>query len=263
MKRFVVAASLLCIAATAFAQGLYYEAKIEGAGSDRGQQMYMAPKKMKTVDVNTQGNSVMIVRLDKEVMWQLNPAKKTYSEITFAQLEQMVGKMGAKMDAAMAKMQKELEGLPPDQRKMVEEMMKGKMPGMGGGDAPVTVRNTGDRQTISGFPCVKYVAMRGDEQLMTLWTTRSVQGFEEFAKDWKEFGKRMAALAPRFGKEMADAYKDIEGMPIKTQAGGITTTVTKIERRSVPASEFEIPAGYTKTRSDFDEAMDQMEREEE
>ncbi len=263
MKRIVAAASLLCLAVTAFSQGLYYEAKIEGAGSERGQQMYMAPKKMKSIDLNTQGNSVMIVRLDKEVMWQLNPAKKTYSEVTFAQLEQMVGKMGAKMDDAMAKMQKELEGLPPEQRKVVEEMMKGKMPGMAAGGGTVTVRNTGERQTISGFPCVKYVAMRGDDQLMALWTTRSVQGFDEFAKDWKEFGKRMAALAPRFGKEMADAYKDIDGMPIKTQAGGITTTVTKIERRSIPASEFEIPAGYTKTRSDFEEAIEQMEREEE
>lgn len=263
MKRTVAAAVVLAFATTAFSQGLYYEAKVEGAGTNRGEQMYLVPKKLKIVNANTPGNSVMIVRLDKEVIWQVNPSQKTYAEITFAQLEEMAGKMGAKMNDAMAKMQKELEGLPPEQRKMVEEMMKGTMPGAASGGGSVTVRNTGERQTISGFPCIKYVATQGNDVLMTLWTTRSVQGFDEFAGDWKEFGKRMTALVPRFGKEMANAYKDIDGMPIKTQAGGITTTVTKIDRRSIPAAEFEIPAGYTKTRSDLEEAVDKMEREEE
>jgi hypothetical protein len=64
-------------------------------------------------------------------------------------------------------------------------------------------------------------------------------------KDMKEFGQRMAAQMPK-ASEMVAAMKKVEGFPIQTTIAGITTTVTKIEKKVIAASEFEIPAGYTK-----------------
>jgi hypothetical protein len=47
---------------------------------------------------------------------------------------------GGELDASMAKMQKELAALPPDQRKMVEEMMSKQGVGVGGAGKPITTR---------------------------------------------------------------------------------------------------------------------------
>jgi hypothetical protein len=33
---------------------------------------------------------------------------------------------------------------------------------------------------------------------------------------------------------------------METEAGSVKTVVTKVEPRAIPASEFEVPAGYTK-----------------
>jgi len=38
----------------------------------------------------------------------------------------------------------------------------------------------------------------------------------------------------------------IDGFPIQTDWGEMSTTVTKVEERSTPESEFAVPAGYTK-----------------
>ena len=68
-------------------------------------------------------------------------------------------------------------------------------------------------------------------------------------------------MAPQ-GPGMAEAYKNSDGFPIQTEMGhGMMTTVTKIERRSAPASEFEIPSGYTKVCGEMEDAMDKMDKE--
>jgi hypothetical protein len=64
-------------------------------------------------------------------------------------------------------------------------------------------------------------------------------------KDFEEFGQRMAAQMPKAG-EMVAAMTKVEGFPVQTTIAGITSTVTKVEKKVVAASEFEVPAGYKK-----------------
>jgi hypothetical protein len=84
--------------------------------------------------------------------------------------------------------------------------------------------------------------------------------------DWKEFAKRMSAMSSRFAKGIADAYKTVDGFPIQTTMkvmnNEVVTTVTKIEQRSTPAGEFEIPTGYKKVKSPLEDAMKEMDKEE-
>jgi hypothetical protein len=56
------------------------------------------------------------------------------------------------------------------------------------------------------------------------------------------------------GKGLADAFKKVEGVAIQTDMAGITTLVTKVEQQSTPASQFEVPAGYTKVDSPLKQA---------
>lgn len=261
----------LCVAVSAFAQGFYTQSRMEGGVmGERTSEMFAMPKKFKTVEQQnsagagaTAKGTVMIIRLDKEVLWTLDPTKRTYSETTFAELEGTMKKVGGKMDAAMEKMEKEMANMSEEQRKMVKQMMGNQMPGTQADTAPVRVVNAGERKTISGFACTKYVAKQGDDVIMTAWTTRDVRGFDEMRKDWEEFSRRWASMMPRFGKEMAESYRQIEGFPIQTvmtmMNNTVTTTVTRVERRSTPASEFEIPAGYTKVKSELDDTMEKMD----
>ena len=129
-----------------------------------------------------------------------------------------------------------------------KQMMGDKMPGQNA-DAPVEVTKTGEKKTISGYSCMQYRVKQKGKELLSVWTTQDVKGFESMGKEMKEFGSRLAALNPMNGKAMAEGMKKIEGFPIQTEFGGFTNTVTKIEQRTTPVSEFEVPAGYKKEKS--------------
>ncbi|HET6272967.1 MAG TPA: DUF4412 domain-containing protein, partial [Bacteroidota bacterium] len=61
-------------------------------------------------------------------------------------------------------------------------------------------------------------------------------------------------------KGLAEGMKKVDGFPIQTEMGqGITTLVTKVEKRSTPASEFTVPAGYKKVDSKMMEGMEEGE----
>jgi len=107
------------------------------------------------------------------------------------------------------------------------------------------VVKTGEKKTICGYSCVKYTMKENGKEVGSMWTTTGVSGYATMQKDMKEFGQRMAAQMPK-AKEMMEAFKKVDGFPVETTFAGITTTVTKIEKKAVAASEFEIPAGYKK-----------------
>ena len=236
------------IVAAAYGQGMYWEASRSGGMmGDKPEidKMYYMPGMFRTEVGNEEG--VMIIRLDKQVMYNIDVKKKTYSEMTFADLEKMSKKAGAKMDEAMSEMQKSLKDMPEEQRKMVEQMMKNKMPSKGGKAPKVEVTKSGEKRTISGYACTKYIVKEGDKDLISVWASKDVKGFDGMRKDMEGFQKRMSAMDPRGAEGMVAAMNAIDGFPIQTDLpGGMKQVVTKIERRSTRDDAFEIPAGYKK-----------------
>jgi len=241
---FAVLCLVLLFAGSALAQGLYWESTTSTSGGPMGDrtttaQNFAMPKMFKIVN----SPKVMILRMDQEKMYDVNTGTKTYSEMTFAEIEGFAKKAGDKMAAFREK----IKNLPPDQQKKMEGLAS--MMG-GGAEEKIEVNATGDTKTVSGFACTKYVLKKGGKDFATLWVTKGVSGFDNLRADWVEFGKRMAALTNMTG--MGEAYQKIEGFPMETDMnmmGTITTVVTKVEKRSTPASEFDVPAGYTKTAS--------------
>jgi len=91
----------------------------------------------------TDGGRNRIVMLDK--------ARNTYQEIdeeTVKQLAQQMAGMSAQMEAAM-------KNMSPEQRAMMEKMMKGKMP-QAAAAAPKTVYTAKGSGSVNGFSCTKY-----------------------------------------------------------------------------------------------------------
>lgn len=251
---------LFGVVTSALAQGLYWESKMTGASiGEETQQMWAVPKKMKGVTKET--GEAYIVRLDKQVFITVDPKDKTYSEITFDEMEKMMKKASGKMDAQMAEMQKQLADMPEEQRKMVEKMMGSKIPTQAK-DVKTEVVNTGEKKTISGFACTKLVVKMDDKEAMTFWVTKEVKEFDSMRKDWEEFSKLMMEMNPSVMKGLGDVFKKIEGFPIQTEViQGIVNTVTKVEKKVAPASEFEVPAGYKKVAPKMMEEMDKMDKE--
>lgn len=233
----------LAWASAALGQGLYWESKTSGAGSDvRSTQSYAMPKMMKVVQPD---GKVLIVRADQDKFITIDNGARTYQEMTFAELQAAGEAMRTQMQAAKAEMDKQMKSMSAEQRAMMEKMMP-KIPGGDPAKSAVAIDKTGDTKTIAGYNCTKYVGTENGKPVLTLWTTKDVKGFDSLRDDWLTFQKRMAGSNRGIGGTMADAYSKIEGFPMETAVGGITTEVTKVESRSTPAIEFEVPAGYKK-----------------
>lgn len=236
--------SMLC----SYAQGLYWESMTKGpAMGENGMSSknYYMPKMFK--DVSDRGET--IIRLDKKLLVSVNHKDKTYSEMTFDELESSMKKAGGQLDERMKEMQEKLASMPEEQRKMVEKMMGDKMPGMNK-EAKVEVTKSDETKTISGYACTKYLVTQDGKDFLTIWGTKEVKADEVMGKEMREFRERMSAMMPMNGKGMAEAMKQLDGFPIQTEVmGRITITVTKIEKRSTPTSAFEVPEGYKKVKS--------------
>jgi hypothetical protein len=232
----------LLFAALVCAQGLYVESTRSGA-SDAVEKMYYMPKMFKSVDGD--GSKISILRFDRETIYNLNPGKKTYTAMTFAEMKAMLEKAHSMADDMMAK---RLASAPPDQREKMKEMMEGMKKRSSSSGATHEVVPTGEHRTINGFACDKYIVKTNGKESETVWASRQVAGYEPMKRDMEGFLDRMSALLG--SKEGLGAwFRQIDGFPIQTESHGSVTTVKKIDRRSIAASEFEVPEGYTREKN--------------
>lgn len=241
----------------AVAQGLYVESK--GSDGDKIEKFWYRPQMFRST--GDDGNAT-VVRLDRDVMYHIDSEKRTYTEMTFAEMKGM-------RDKAAAMLKKRMESMSPEQKQKMEEMMK-KMQGMAPeqrkalegrmgvakqstDDNNYEVVKTGEKKSISGFACTKYIVKRHGGETETVWATTDIGGSELLRKDMELFMKKVS-MNSRTGNTGNEWYAEIPGFPVQTESHGSTRTVTKVEKRAINVSEFEVPAGYTKTKmKGFDE----------
>ena len=131
---------LLCCAARPAQAGVVIQQVERAIGNNQARQtvtISMDAGKLRVEGENPgQGKFLLIFDNAKQVMWMVDVAKKSYMEITKAQVEAMANQMGQMMQ----QMQQAMANVPPEQRAMMEQMMKGRMGGMA---APpqITVRD--------------------------------------------------------------------------------------------------------------------------
>lgn len=198
---------------------------------------------------------VTIIRLDKDVIWNINHNQKTYTEspIAFPDLTE---------EAKTEKVEK------PEY-----EIVKSEF----------SVKNTGNKKEINGFACQEYVAnwllaimkietkeKTKSTMMITLWATPKNDLIKEFEKQENEFNKQLLAkigtrVSPeqmkRFGAEfitsmfsiekdevnkkmvnLSDELKKIEGYPIVTEIKW-TLEGEKSKKETMTEEEEEMPKG--------------------
>jgi hypothetical protein len=186
----------------------------------------------------------------KQVVWIVNHDKKTYSEMTKAEVE----RLGGQMSDAMARMQEQLKNLTPEQRAMVEQLARSR--GMGAAATRRTTYRKVGTDTVGRWTCDKYEGYQDNQKTAELCTVDpSALGFVaadfEVSRKLAEFFKK---LVPQNADNMFALGKPDEqgfsGVPVKRVFSvgprQTTTEMTEVTRQSFPPSTFEVPAGFRK-----------------
>ncbi len=233
-----------------FGNGTTHRTLVVAGDKSRSEDEFTYTGRLKTLAGGGKARTaVSITRIDREVIWSLEPEKKQYTELTFAEMRRMMR-----------------EGLTTADEPSPEAR-----------DAEMTftvdVKRTGAKQTINGFATEQVVitctgkpkkpepgAGSGDVRMvMDEWLAKSAPG----AREMKAYHQRLAeklGLDPQMSgvdatarrmygdgmKELAEKMKGLEGFPIRS-------TFT-IEGSSAPAAARQQAAGTAQAKAKAKEA---------
>lgn len=191
---------------------------------------YMTSTKSRTTD----GQADTIMDYPTGKMTVIDHKKKTYWEATIEE-----------MTAYMDRLQKDMQGNP-----MLEKMF-------GGSDEVSVEKGKGSRK-VAGYDCDEYTMRMGDSFVFDLCAARGLQPPPQYYEGRKLSSASMGPMGRRFGK-MFEEMKKIKGYPLAldmdTNMGmakmKTSSEAIEVKKGAIPASTFEIPAGYEKKPSPF------------
>jgi hypothetical protein len=249
MKRIHLLA-LTVLAARAADAGVYVEMvdhDIKADKSTLAQKMYVQSGNGRFVDA--EGHATLI---KNGTFYIIDDADKSFVAVDKATMEQLA----KKISTAMEQVKEQLAALPPEQRAQMEKMM----PGMAGDDKKWTVEvfDTGKSDNVDGRTChiwdvkrggelddqlcvVPYSALPGKENFQAMFAT--------FAKVFEEMAKSIPMLSGMMTNEFS-AQSKVNGFPVRSRGYengklGDDEQLMKVWREeAIPATMFEIPAGY-------------------
>ncbi len=207
--------------------------------------------------VETGAASGTIVIFKDEALYTLDPQQKTYMTIDKATMQRML----EQLSPALKQMQEAMAKMPPEQRAQFEKMLGAR--GMSAGAKPAVeeVRKTSRTDKISGYACTYSEVLR-DQVVATeacVAAPATLKGSQELIDASAKVAAFMKPLTEGLDvpwlKQMAqrqvENYSQLGGVPVRIRgfdAGKATfeSTLQSIATETLPATLFEIPAGYTK-----------------
>lgn len=259
-SKIAIVISILAIAALAEAGVVITQEVTERQGKSTS-TLYIEGLMIRQEHQTPLAKEISIYRGDKGVWWIIELQDRSYSEITEADLE----KGASQMLGAMEKMERELSKVSPEERKMMEAMMKG-MPRMTSQEekSVVTLKKVGT-ESVEGYACEKCQFFENGVLVSEVWATPmekiglpkdTFRAFERLAEKMERFAKGMSQRAGGHS-EKKDFMEEIKGFPVKeieySQDGKVlsTTLLKKVEKQALEGNLFEIPKGFKKGPSPF------------
>jgi hypothetical protein len=245
--RLFIAASLLA-AGFASAEDLTIVSNVTRNGEPAGTQTsYLSAEHIRMAQ--PEGQELI---LDNKTgnMTMLDTKKKEYSVITPEDLQLMLGKM----QEQSKKMEEQMKNMPPQARAMMEKMG-------GGGSSMVT--KTGPVRKIAGYSCETWTISLGEmartEQCLSAEVAVPTQAWGRYKDFAEQMQSTLHAIAPRGPgvQSLKEKMSGMQGYPLSVVTnvkvlGKSSTTaseVTEIKKGPIPASAFEIPAGFKQVDS--------------
>jgi hypothetical protein len=251
MKRIAMFAGGLLAAHVASA-GVYVETvkrNLTSGSSTLTQKMYVQDGSGRFID--PEGRSTLI---KGDTLYVIDESDRTYIKLDKATMEEFAKKFAAVVE----KTKEQLAKLPPEQRAQFEQMMGGAMLGETQARS-VEVADTGKTDKVEGRACKIWNVTRSgqlDEQICVA-AYSALPGKENFQAIFANFSRvfdEMEKSAPILAGMMANEFSaqaKVGGFPIRQRSfderGQLVDeeSVVKIWREeSIPASMFEVPAGY-------------------
>jgi hypothetical protein len=226
-----LALSFTMPALAAAAEDLTIVSRVTSAKGGGGTQtQYLAADRIRTSD----GDTDTIVDLASGRITLVNNKKKEYSETTMDELKAFM----AQLDQAMA-------GNP-----MMEKLM-------GKAGAVAVQKGTAGRK-IAGYDTDQYILTMGDNMRFEIFAAPALPPPMQYFDARKALYATMGPMGKRFDA-MFEEMKKIKGFPLATTIDykmmmvqqQTLTEATEVKKGPIPASAFEVPAGFKKVASPF------------
>ncbi|MFQ5570886.1 MAG: hypothetical protein ACE5G0_14495 [Rhodothermales bacterium] len=210
-------------------------------------------------------NDEVIFRGNRREMVVVDHRNEAYMVIDEAAIEEI----GRQLQQAKRQMDEITKNLTKEQREALERARKQgvSVPGMPGEPAtraPSEFKNTGERATKQGYPCVRYDVFRDGQKIRELWVTdaKNIKGGQDVIDVFKEMADFYADLLESFGEMVGseggffgaegdpfESFTKIDGFPVVTRSfeGGDLESETVLEsvtERDLDPDAFEPPKGY-------------------
>ena len=211
------------------------------------------PDRLRAENIGSDSHTIFLYLAAEEAFYMINMKQGTYQRMTRQQMEQMVNQASE----AMRKMEEQLSKMSPQQRAMVERMMKGQLGQMQG-----TVEQTRFNKVAAGVPvrqwsCDQYEGRRGGEKVQDVWTTSwgalnlnagDFRVFREMAGIFEGLATRAGTQFPRFSADDTPVEGEYSGLPVRTllyQNGKphLQTDIIEVSRRMFADADFQAPPG--------------------
>jgi hypothetical protein len=245
----VVSCAVLCMATVPLqAQGVMLVQKETRGGISATNQIQIDKSHMRSESSADQ--TAVTFDGPSQTMRMLNIGNKTYQEISRADLEQIK----QQLDGVMA----QLQGLPPAQRQMMEQVMQGRgMPGIAAAAAPKPEYRPAGSDKVGNWVCTKY------EGFVNLQKTVEVcavdpKTFNLSPADFdisRQLADFMRVIVPGGADRMImngsvqdQGYAGIAVRRTTFRNGAIevVSEITDLRRETFPAATFEVPSGFKK-----------------
>lgn len=177
-----------------------------------------------------------------------------FKQKKYVDMDIMMDKINAMKNAFTLMMEKQMQGMSPEQKQAMQKIMAG----MGNTKKETTKQKTTQRQTgeiekINGFNCQKIILTQGEIQdafcvaplIAVGMAKEDYQVMNAFIKHMKKLADKMGGM----GKQEAFLMpEDINGIPIK-RYGKKQSTLTKVDHKALNGDLFRVPKGYTLKRT--------------
>ena len=217
---------------------------------------------------NKSGHGSVIYLGDKKHLIVLDHRGNSFQIMTKDSLKAMNEQLNQQMKTVMKQMESRLAQLPPEQRKMMEQMMRHQMPQAAARTSrqkppAADVRATGVKKKIKGYPTRQYEVYQNGNKVREMWVTgwpevgvkrddfRIFKDMHQFQQE--AFGSMNRGAGFQSNDSGFDEFRQVDGLPVlvtsfKGTVKDRETTLKSVEKKDFADSYFKPPTGYKENR---------------
>ena len=260
MKKLLIAGALSGLVCSGVWAGVVIEMEEIEPGGPPGAQVdtIYAQGEMLRMDSRDDGSGRMSIIFRDEALWMVSHEEKSCQMID----KEAMAQLSAQLGGVMNQMEAELANLPPEQRAMMEEMMKSRLPAemTGGAAGPPRRIEVGGAEAVGEYACTVHTLFAGDDKVWevcaaaekrlpaaaseALGAFKAMSRFAEQLRDTLQQGPLAAMINTPFHD-----LNEVNGFPVRVRSyerGRLASEnrLKSIVGKDLEATMFDVPDGY-------------------